>query len=68
MASGPEGAIQPLCAVYRRSASVKINDALDRNILKMRTVLQILNTRALAAPFPVAFNNINTPEDWAAHG
>jgi molybdopterin-guanine dinucleotide biosynthesis protein A len=63
---GPTGP-EPLCAVYRRPASEKINDALNRNILKMRTVLQILNTRTLTPPFPFEFDNINTPEDWAAH-
>ena len=64
--AGPTGP-EPLCAVYHRAASAKIGDALDRNILKMRTVLEMLNTRTLIPPVAAGFENINTPEDWAAH-
>jgi molybdenum cofactor guanylyltransferase len=61
--SGPE----PLCAIYHRDARPKINDAFNCNILKMRALLALLETRFVAAPNAGRFRNINTPEDWAAH-
>jgi molybdopterin-guanine dinucleotide biosynthesis protein A len=62
--SGPE----PLCAVYQRGAMPKLRTALDRNILKMRAVLAVLETRLVAVADPRRFRNINTPEDWTDHG
>lgn len=62
--TGPE----PLCAMYRRRALPTLRNALDLDILKMRTVLSMLDTAIVEVPFPAKFNNINTPEDWAAHG
>jgi molybdopterin-guanine dinucleotide biosynthesis protein A len=62
-AAGPE----PLCAAYHAKALTKFEDALDRNILKMRTVLKMLDTRFVREQDSRTFVNINTPEDWAAH-
>jgi molybdopterin-guanine dinucleotide biosynthesis protein A len=61
--SGPE----PLCAAYHVKALTKLQDALDRNILKMRRVLEMLDTRLVCGRDSRTFVNINTPEDWAAH-
>lgn len=63
---GPTGP-EPLCAVYHIGARGKIRAAIDRNILKMRTVITILNTASVNVPDGNKFRNINTPEDWAAH-
>jgi molybdenum cofactor guanylyltransferase len=62
-ASGPE----PLCAVYHVRALAAMQHALDRNILKMRTVVGSLQAKLMAVPDHDRFRNINTPEDWAAH-
>ena len=61
--SGPE----PLCAVYHRDSLPKIRSAFHRNILKMRAVVESLNTRFVPVTDARRFRNINTPEDWAAH-
>jgi molybdopterin-guanine dinucleotide biosynthesis protein A len=63
---GPNG-VEPLCAVYHRTALAKLREALRRNILRMRTATQSLNTRFLNIPGGGQLRNINTPEDWAAH-
>lgn len=63
---GPFGP-EPLCALYHRNALIKICSALDRNILKMKTLVAMLETRYITVPDPRRFRNINTPEDWAAH-
>jgi molybdopterin-guanine dinucleotide biosynthesis protein A len=63
---GPRGP-EPLCAVYHRNALTKIRTALDRNILKMQTLIASMETRFVAVADPRRFRNINTPEDWAAH-
>lgn len=61
--SGPE----PLCAVYHRDALIKIRTALDRNILKMQTLIASLAARFIGVQDTQIFRNVNTPEDWAAH-
>jgi len=61
--SGPE----PLCAVYHGSALAKLRAALDGNILKMRYVLESLETRYVPVPDLRRFRNINTPGDWRGH-
>ena len=57
------GGPEPLCAMYHRGALPKLRDALDRNILKMRAVVALLEAQPIAVA--VRFRNINTPEDWA---
>ena len=64
-AQGPNGP-EPLCAAYRRAALGKLRGALDRNILKMMTVLDRLEVRYLAGDGG-RFANINTPQDWLTH-
>lgn len=61
---GPGGP-EPLCAVYHRDALARLRDALDRNILKMRTVVASLEAQSLAVADAGRFRNMNTPEDWA---
>lgn len=63
-AFGPE----PLCAVYHLRSLPAMQHALDRNILKMKTMLDTLNAKLVEVPDSNKFRNINTPEDWAAHG
>lgn len=64
---GPDGP-EPLCAMYHRRALPKARLALERNILKMKSVMELLDARILPVPDRGWFRNINTPEDWAAHG
>jgi molybdenum cofactor guanylyltransferase len=60
--------VEPLVAVYHRRALPVLTDALDRNILKMRTVVELLQVKLVVVPDHDKFCNINTPEDWDAHG
>jgi molybdenum cofactor guanylyltransferase len=60
--------VEPLVAVYHRRALPVLADALNRNILKMRTVVESLQVTLVVVPDHDKFRNINTPEDWAAHG
>jgi molybdenum cofactor guanylyltransferase len=62
-AFGPE----PLCAVYHARTLAAMQQALHRNILRMRTVVGSLQAKLVAVPDHDRFRNINTPEDWAAH-
>ena len=64
---GPAG-LEPLCAVYHRDAMPKLRAALDRKILKMRTVIASLETHLVAVADPRRFRNVNTPGDWTDHG
>jgi molybdopterin-guanine dinucleotide biosynthesis protein B len=58
------GAIQPLCAVYRSGCLPAIQKALYNRRLKLLDVLQELGARTVSVSCPVA--NVNTPEEWAA--
>jgi molybdopterin-guanine dinucleotide biosynthesis protein A len=63
-ARGPE----PLCAAYHRNALAALRDALNRNLFKMQHVLRLLTPAFIAPADPHMFENINTPQDWEAHG
>jgi molybdenum cofactor guanylyltransferase len=60
---GPAGP-EPLCAVYHRQALPELRAALERNMLKMRRVLDSLKVQYHSVPDKDRFLNINTPTDW----
>jgi molybdopterin-guanine dinucleotide biosynthesis protein A len=59
---------EPLCAVYHRRALPALRAALDGNRLKMQTVVRNLITLFWRVDDPRRFKNVNTPEEWVAHG
>lgn len=65
--TGPTGLPEPLCAVYSRRCRTALDQAFARGVRKVTDAL----TDARVAPFQVSeavyFQNVNTPEDWAAH-
>lgn len=66
--AGPSGRLEPLCAVYRRGALAGLSRAFALGARKIATALEGIH----ASVWPVAevsyFQNMNTPEDWAAYG
>ena len=64
---GPDGMLEPLCAVYHRSGEPEILAAFGSGIRKVTAALQGLPM----AVFPVSevstFQNVNTPEEWAGY-
>ena len=66
--AGCAGHAEPLCGVYRRSALAALEAAFASG---ERSVLRALGGLAVAylpAPDVTAVANVNTPEEWAAHG
>lgn len=62
-----DGRLQPLCAVYHRSAAVKIEEALRQGIRKVRDCLGVLRVAQWRVDDRGAFENLNTPGDWEMH-
>lgn len=61
------GRPQPLCAVYRRTCAAPLAAAFAHGIRKVTAALETV--RCLRLPIEEArqFQNVNTPEDWAAY-
>jgi molybdenum cofactor guanylyltransferase len=59
---------QPLCALYHKRALPLLDSLLQRKLLKMQDAIRTMDS--VLAPFPDAdcFRNVNTPEDFQAHG
>jgi molybdopterin-guanine dinucleotide biosynthesis protein A len=66
--TGPSGRPEPLCAVYHRRARPGLEAAFARGVRRVTAALPAVR----ATLFPVSelslFQNVNTPEEWAAHG
>jgi molybdopterin-guanine dinucleotide biosynthesis protein A len=66
--SGPSGRLEPLCAVYHRRSRQGLYAAFARGVRKVAVALE----EVPSLPWPMAeafyFQNVNTPEDWAAYG
>jgi molybdenum cofactor guanylyltransferase len=61
---GPDGATEPLCAVYHKSARAGLDQAFQRGERQMRVVLKEVRTATLPVPELARFQNVNTPGDW----
>jgi molybdenum cofactor guanylyltransferase len=63
----PEGRPQPLCAVYRRTCLAPFEKAFSEGARKVAAALAAV--RCLRPPMGEVsqFQNVNTPEDWAAY-
>ncbi len=67
-ATGPAAQIQPLCAVWRQRAHARVERAFAAG---ERSVMALLTGKGLRVELvetseAVCFQNVNTPEDWAA--
>jgi len=68
---GPDGKLEPLCAVYHREALPAVNDLIEDGHRKIRLVFDRVPTRVIAfdqlahlSESQLFFENINTPEDY----
>ena len=66
--AGPSGQLEPLCAAYHHGCRQGLYRAFERGIRKI--ALALADIRAEIWPVPEelsCFQNVNTPEDWAAY-
>ena len=63
----PDGKIEPLCAVYHRTARAGLQRSFDRGIRQMRVGLEEVRGVTHVVSDPTRFQNINSPEDWAKY-
>ncbi|MGP8246225.1 MAG: molybdenum cofactor guanylyltransferase [Bryobacteraceae bacterium] len=68
-AAGPGGRIEPLCAVWRRRAHARAERAFaagERGVMALLTG-EDLRVELFETSEAFYFQNVNTPEDWAAY-
>ena len=65
---GPSGRPEPLCAVYHRRSRRALERALGRGVRSVRAALTGLRAALVSVPELKPFQNVNTPEEWAAYG
>jgi molybdopterin-guanine dinucleotide biosynthesis protein A len=65
--AGPSGRPEPLCAVYHRRLLPALETAFARGARKATATLQELGAAVLPILEAEPFQNVNTPEEWAAH-
>jgi molybdopterin-guanine dinucleotide biosynthesis protein A len=61
---GPDGAPEPLCAVYHESALRSVEQALKEGRYRARNLLEELSLECLARAGAGIALNVNTPEEW----
>ena len=65
--AGPSERPEPLCAVYHCRCLPVLQSAFDAGERKITRALTGLSTLKLPIPDAAPFQNVNTPEDWAAY-
>ena len=65
--AGPSGRPEPLCAVYHRRALPALGGRLRRGVRKVAAALEEVDAAVLSVLEVTLFQNVNTPEEWAAH-
>ena len=58
------GRVEPLCAVYRRTALSIISNSLNNGVRKVREALEGSPVYRLHMANDPVFQNVNTPEEW----
>ena len=66
--TGPSGLAEPLCAVYRREALEGLEAAFRAGERKVMAAVSRIHSERLPVGELAVFQNVNTPEDWAAYG
>ncbi len=64
---GPSGRPEPLCAVYARSCRPALEAAFALGVRKVTLALADLQVVWRPASEARPFQNVNTPEEWAAY-
>ena len=64
---GPSGRIEPLCGVYHRRSRAALERALRGGEGSVRAALKDLRVAVVWVPEVTPFQNVNTPEEWAAY-
>ena len=64
---GPDSLPQPLCAAYHRSALAALEEQFARGVRQVTEALAGLAVERFAVSELSIFQNVNTPEDWAAY-
>jgi len=64
---GPDRLPQPLCAVYHRRALPALEAHFSRGVRKVTAALEGIAVERLFEVESSIFQNVNTPEDWAAY-
>jgi molybdopterin-guanine dinucleotide biosynthesis protein A len=64
---GPSGQAEPLCAVYHHRAQRVIQGRFAAGFRKVTAGLEGLSVESLEVAETALFQNLNTPEEWAAH-
>jgi molybdopterin-guanine dinucleotide biosynthesis protein A len=59
---------EPLCAVYRHVVAERIAAAFEEGVRKVTAALAGIPVVRYKSRNLRAFQNVNTPEDWAAYG
>jgi molybdenum cofactor guanylyltransferase len=62
-----EGAWEPLCAAYRRSALAGLEAAFHNGMRKMARALENVKVAPWMVVEPKYLQNVNTPEEWAEY-
>jgi molybdopterin-guanine dinucleotide biosynthesis protein A len=65
---GASGIPEPLCAVYHRRALEPLDQAFRAGQRKVMAAVAQLDSKRLPVGEMAVFQNVNTPEDWAAYG
>jgi len=69
--AGPSGQPEPLCAVYRKRSGPLLEAGFRSGIRKVTAAARgVAGLRTVLLPVAEVsvFQNVNTPEEWAAHG
>jgi molybdopterin-guanine dinucleotide biosynthesis protein A len=64
---GPNGRLEPLCAVYHRNSRQGLSTAFARGVRKIAAALEEVRRVTWTVSEVSCFQNVNTPEDWAAY-
>jgi molybdenum cofactor guanylyltransferase len=64
---GPDALPQPLCAVYHRRALAALESQFARGVRQITAALAALAVEPFAVAELSYFQNVNTPQDWAAY-
>ena len=64
---GPDGRPQTLCAVYPRSALAIMEARFAQGVRKVAAAFEGVPLEPLRVAEELIFQNVNTPEDWAAY-
>ena len=64
---GPSGRPEPLCAAYHRRSLSGLEAAFGAGERKIMAAVSRIRAEMLAVGEVALFQNVNTPEDWAAY-